>query len=399
MSDEVDNFLAHYGVKGMRWGKVKNDDTSSDSSKAETTLANNKQKAKKYYDRAADSKRLISEMDSLGIQSPEMRRLYGRAVDQSDRMFYLATGQTKSKVISEERSRLVRREAIATKDAAAKEQGKLSRGQKIAIGGAAVGAGLLLAYGIYKYPDIVTRNAEAGSAISVNNFMKRYSKRAQEFGTTPLTKAAFDKLSDNDVNVKAGTVFKRITAYPDEDLSKRLYTTFTDADNDKYAGLYGPMLKMRTGAKTLYVSEMKMGESISSPSHKKRVQALIDILKENAPIDDGEGEIRTSREWLAQMGGLFSPISIVDSSENLALKHYNTFAREIVGSNPLGGAYLDKIKSQGYNALIDDNDASQLSDLPLILLDAAKTTSSRTATALTSDMEKAARKRLVEVLG
>ena len=87
-----------------------------------------------------------------------------------------------------------------------------------------------------------------------------------------------------------------------------------------------------------------------------------------------------------------------DSNEDMALKGYRTFAREIVGDNPLGKAYLEKVKSLGYNALVDDNDAGQLSDVPMILLDAAKTTKTRTAVELNREMEKAAKKRLVEVL-
>jgi hypothetical protein len=178
------------------------------------------------------------------------------------------------------------------------------------------------------------------------------------------------------------------------------------------------MLKMRTGAKQLYINEMEMSESIKSPSHKKRVQALIDLLNEDKPISlpdtpamealkrnprYGDDAALSPRAWLEQMiplqaylGSSKSPTK--GTNEELALKYYNTFARELVGENPLGGEYLKKIKGMGYNALIDDNDAKQLSDLPMILLDAAKTTKSRTSTPLTTAMEKEARKRLVEVL-
>jgi hypothetical protein len=423
MSEEVDDFLAHYGVMGMKWGKRKADPYSgldkaakspgsnpdkhiTKESKAEAKAQENAIKAQKYHNRAAEAKRTIDELDALGIQHPQMRQMYGKAADQSDRMFRLTQGLTKEQAVKEQRDVAARRQKIAEKDAIAKEQGKLSRGQKIAIGAGVGAAALIVAYGAYKYPDIVTKNAAAGERISVNNFMARYSDRAMNFSNSPISKDAFHKLDDKDVVVPSGTKFRRLTAFKDEDLSGRLYTTFKPEDNDKYQGLYGPMLKMRTGAKQLYINEMEMGESIKSPSHKKRVQALIDILDDNTPltgkpITDIFGRqhdpgTKTPREWLEYMDLGFP--SKTTSNEALALKNYNNFAREIVGDNPLGAHYLKKIKEMGYNALIDDNDAKQLSDLPMILLDAAKTTKSRTSTPLTSSMEKAARKRLTELM-
>ncbi|QED11516.1 hypothetical protein PP914_gp025 [Arthrobacter phage Qui] len=437
MSAEVDDFLAHYGVMGMKWGKHKAKDpyatldkaakapgsnpdkhitkdikAEENSAKLQAKATANAEKAMKYHDRAAKQKKLVEELDSLGIQSPEMRRLYGKAADQSDRMFRFTQGKSKEQAVAEMRQFHAKQQRIAEKDAIAKEQGKLSRGQKIAIGAGVGAAALLVAYGAYKYPDIVTRNAAAGENISVNNFMKRYTNRSTEYSNTKITKDMFHKLDDNDVVVPSGTKFRRMTAFKDEDLGGRLYTTHTSADNDKYQGLYGPMLKSRTGAKQLYINEMEMGESIKSPSHKKRVQALIDLINDDKPITGkeqsyfGEGpeKTKTARQWLEDMVPLEEylksdkdPVKGVPN-EDLALKLYNTFARQIVGTNPLGGEYFNKIKGMGYNALIDDNDAKQLSDLPMILLDAAKTTKSRTSTPLTTAMEKEARKRLVEVL-
>lgn len=419
MSVEVDDFLAHHGIVGMKWGKHKKQDSGSgDQAKAEAKTAklqakatSNAEKAMKYHNKAAEKKQLITELDDLGIQHPQMRQLYGRAADQSDRMFMFTQGKTKEKAVQEQRDILAKQQKIAEKDAIAKEQGKLSRGQKIAIGAGIGAAALIVAYGAYKYPDIVTKNAAGGENISVNNFMKRYSDRSTVYSNSPISKDAFHKLDDKDVIVPSGTKFRRLTAFKDEDLGGRLYTTHTQADNDKYQGLYGPMLKMRTGVKQLYINEMEMGESIKSPSHKKRVQVLVDMLNDDKPItgspmdmfgNRSKEESKSARGWLEDMipwqDHFSNPNTSKGSNEEMALRHYNTFARGIVGDNPLGGTYLKKIKDMGYNAIIDDNDAKQLSDLPMILLDAAKTTKSRTSTPLTNAMEKEAKKRLVEVL-
>lgn len=409
MSDQkVDDFLMHYGVRGMKWGKrnAKKSD-GDDQAKAEAKAIVNKQKAEKFHAKAAENKKLMDEMDSLGIQSPEMRRLYGKAVDQSDRMFRFTQGKTKEQAVAERRSEAQKKYDIAVKDAAAKEQGKLSRGQKMAIGGAAVGAGLLIAYGAYKYPDIVTRNAQAGDNISVNNFMKRYTNRTNEFSSTKLDKDSFSKLDDNDVVVKAGTIFKRVTQHKDEELSGRMYAAYKQGDADRYQGIYAPVLKKRTAASNLYVNEMEMGASIKSPSHKKRVQILLDMVKENKTFTDAEGGTVSVRDQLEMLS--FSRFNMKDimsgnytdgsklSGEDLALQNYTSFARQIVVDNPISKEYFAKVKAAGYNAIIDDNDRGQLADAPMILLDAANTVKNRISKPLTDAVAKEARKRLTEI--
>ena len=423
MSEELDDFLAHYGVMGMKWGKRKAKDPYASldkaadapgsnpdkhivkDAKAEAKVATNMAKAQKYHDRAKESKQTADELDAMGIEHPEMRRLYGKAVDRPDLLFHVTMGKSKEQAVKEQLDMHRKKQKIAEKDAIAKEQGKLSRNQKIAIGAGVGAAALLVAYGAYKYPDIATKNAAGGERISVNNFMKRYHDRSFDFANAPITKDAFNKLDDNDIVVPSGTKFRRLTAFKDESLDGRLYTTFKSEDNDKYQGLYGAALRSRTGVKDLFINEMEMGESIKSPSHKKRVQALIDILDDTTPltgkpVTDMFGRkydpgTKTARQWLEDIDSRM-PSKI--SNEALALKNYNNFAREIVGDNPLGALYFKKIKEMGYNAIVDDNDAKQLSDLPMILLDAAKTTKSRTSRPLTKSMEKAAQKRLVEVL-
>lgn len=393
MSEESENFLAHYGVLGMKWGHHKRqDDPSGKRVKAVEISEKNKKKAQKYHDKVAFSKQTLKEMDELGIQSPKMRELYGRAVNQDDRLFAITYGMTKDQALRRERNNVERTMTTAEKDAAAKEQGKLSKGQKIAIGSAVVAGTLLVAYGAYKYPDIVTRNAQPGEAISVNNFLKRYGVRSDNFIRNPITKEAFHAMDDEDIHVPSGATFRRLTAFKNEDLNRRLYTTFTQEDNDRYQGIYGAALRQRTpGNKGLYINEMVMHASIKSPSEKKRVQILMDLLDKDP---------QNRKDLIDLTGiGLYNPQHHNSvSSESLALKHYNTFARAIVMDNPLGEKYMKHVKDLGYNALVDDNDAKQLSDLPMILLDAANTTKNRTSKLLTPEMEKAARKRLVEIL-
>ena len=54
---EVDNFLAHYGVKGMKWGKRKADDSSSNGEgrlSRKEHRAKVKQERREFYQKKAD---------------------------------------------------------------------------------------------------------------------------------------------------------------------------------------------------------------------------------------------------------------------------------------------------------------------------------------------------------
>lgn len=407
MTTTPEEFLAHHGVKGMKWGVRKRDDGGGRSKASpEERVAANKVKAEKYHTRAAEAQRMTKELDELGITSPAMKKQYGKAVEHSDFLFAVTHGKSKNKAVAQTRSDLKKKADRAVKDAEAKERGGLSRGQKMAIAGAVIGGGLLVAYGVKKYPDIVTANAKAGEKISPNNFMKRYSKRAEAYKYVPVTKSVVDKMDTLDVVIPKGTVFQRLTAYQDEDLSRRLYTTHTEADNDKYAGLYGPVLRRRTDTADLYLSKMTTGTDIKSPSERKRYDIFRSLIEDDKDARDfTEGLIPPTKENgfdVVKFMGVYLPTDErrgKRSTEEIAALGYNAFSRELVNPDaPAVDKYFDRVKKAGYNALVDENDAKQLSDLPIILIDAPNSVSSREFVPLTPEMEKQARKRLTEIL-
>lgn len=371
--------LAHYGVKGMRWGVRKSDSTAGGSSSSERSEARKQKKMATLSTKAGEARRIEKEMDELGLDSPYLREMYGRGLDQSDRMFKFAYGYSKENAVKMAGANNKKAAERYESDLKAVENGKMTRAQKnMLIGGLAVTAVLGAAY-IAGADDRRTANALPGERISPRNFFKRYNERSTFFSSTPLNRERFSQLDDNDVTIPKGTVFKRLTAYKDESLDGRLYTTHTENDHAKYQGLYGPMLKMRTGARQLYISNMTVGESIRSPSHKKRVQAYVDLVVERNQLPEG------------------TPASYRKMVEDRAISQYNIFARNLVGDDPVVASYFQKIQDMGYNALMDDNDAGMLSDSPMILLNPRQVVSKRSFTPLTTKMEKEARKRIIEV--
>lgn len=379
MTDIVDEFcLQHFGVKGMRWGVINEDDPTGERARNAKRL----EAATKFMEEAQKKTDLNAELQKQGIDHPEMKRLYGKALDMSDRMFLITYGYTKESAVKSQVDRLDKQIRRANASAEAKKEGKLTPTQKKVLVGAIIGTTLIAAGVIaYKYDVHLEKTIGPGDDISVGRFMKRYSKRIDTNFSKPID---LSKLHDNDYIVPKGSVFNRITAFKDEDLARRLYATHIPADNDKYAGLYGPMLRMRTGESQLWVSKMVMGEEIRSPSPLKRVQMYAELLEENSRLfsvtkDDG-------------------PIVPSPATMKKATENYYNFARYLVTDSAETQLYFDKVKKAGYNALIDDNDAGQLADAPIILLNASKTVASRTFEELTPAITKVAKKNLVDIL-
>jgi hypothetical protein len=364
--------LAHYGVKGMRWGVRKDERGGDREAGSGPALSEKKQKkVDDFFDEAAKARALAKEMDEQGIDHPEMRRLYGKAVDRSDRMFAITYMQSKDTAVRQQIEFNEARAQYLEKNAEAIQQGRLTSNQKKALLGGLAAAAVVGYVGYQIHIDNVSAKAEAGDTIPFSGFRRKYMESADVYMSKPIK--SLDSLNDDDIHVPAGTVFSRLTAYKDEDMDGRLYTTFTDADNNKYRGIYGPSLRARTGSKELYISNMTTGEAVRSPSHRKRVEAYIELIREVRP-------------------GL-EPHQV----ESYALAKYNSFARSLVTKSSVSDRYFEIIQQKGYNALLDDNDAGQLSDLPMILLQPKKTVANRTFEPLTSEIEKAARKDFTEI--
>ncbi len=159
-------FLEHWGVKGMRWG-VRND---------KERQARREQKAKKYDARAQMLQTKISEIDAK--LATKKRYSFG-AQRLRDQKFYL-----------------VEDHKTAIKDAEAKRQGKLSKGQKTAIKGAAIAAGIIAAYTAYS----VAQSGEGNRLIA----------KGKEFITGDKATDFKKNLSLADPNLDADGIFQRV---------------------------------------------------------------------------------------------------------------------------------------------------------------------------------------------
>lgn len=88
MEDEVDEFLAHFGVKGMRWGHRmdKNTGVSASTSREAKRDANEFAKAKLFYGEGAGTRRKLikATVESKSKRDPDYKKAFDHHLNNQD---------------------------------------------------------------------------------------------------------------------------------------------------------------------------------------------------------------------------------------------------------------------------------------------------------------------------
>lgn len=343
--NDIDNFLAHYGKKGMKWGVVNDDDTPSSkrSSKDEVKTSSDgmSKAAAKYYKNKTDA-----ELNADG-----KKKLQAKA----DKVF----PHTKdSKVDGEDPT------------AGDLKEGRLSRNQKIALGvGGAVALGALAYYGNQKLnakqPSPFTINTPNPPVESLlNRTSTRVDPRASKIdshrremdalfgpeenrGDYPERRSAtfhaglrsgkaFDR---PEFTIPQSTTFQRLSNHAEtgEGYSKGAYATFLKNDNRSY----GSSEEFGRYRQTLTFQPTK---EVRVPS----TRTVLEVLKQDRST--------ASRQ--------------LTDDETIEIYH-----REVAGGDwqsPSNQRLMSALKSRGYSAVVDDADAGGMGDLPVVFFGETK---------------------------
>jgi len=124
LSDIPPDEFAHFGVKGQKWG-VRKKEESAKSAPSKEELAKREKKAEKFDTRANMYQTRISQLQNVVPRNIYQKRAQNQEIQE-----------------------LTKARDQAIKDAEAKRNGKLSRGQKQAIGGAIVVASIITAVSV-----------------------------------------------------------------------------------------------------------------------------------------------------------------------------------------------------------------------------------------------------------
>ena len=354
---DLEDFLAHYGVKGMKWGVRKSRDVS------------------------------------VGVKSSGPKKVepsdYGAAFDD----FY--KGKPKSEIQHEGQKKL-NAQATASFPSSKKpdsktqtksdEESTLRKGltteQKVLIGvGAAAAAGVLIYYGKQKYDLNVLEKASAEAAkkkqasdlqFAQTKALKAVTREetasewSRLFSGSSFTDAKLEErppglydgfylglrskkaLERPGFTIPQDTVFQRLSDNTEtgEGYAAGAYSTFLTNDKAKYGG------SPEFGEKAYAISYRAKGP-VKVPS-TKTVLDTIKSIKKNA---DG------------------SPLS---DSQVVSLYH------EMSGgdwkTHPTGSKLIGSLKKAGYSAIVDDMDAGYLGDLPVVFFgEATNVTANRRA--------------------
>lgn len=146
MTGQVDDFLAHYGVRGMKWGKRNDKDSGSRDAasqgptRGERREAKRENKAKTFDNRAGKLNVTIKDLDKeIRALPPGVRTTYKRSILNNMREEHVV-----------ERDRLV-------KDAKSVREGRMTSTQKRVVIGASIVAAVVATY-------VVQDNIQSGNA-------------------------------------------------------------------------------------------------------------------------------------------------------------------------------------------------------------------------------------------
>lgn len=225
----------------------------------------------------------------------------------------------------------------------------------------------------------------AGSSVQMTRYFAKGGaiKKNQQY-----TEEWYSKLDEGKKFIEKGETLNRIVRGVDSKaLSGNLYVSKLESDNDMYkAVIPAVQKKFAFGQKeyhSVYQVELETKKRLAMPSEKERIDIFIETIKTPA-----------GREWMKN-SGYKDEINELNAKEQ-GLKAYKKF-NKVAGNKdlPVTSTYFNKVKSRGYDALIDDNDAGIWSKEPMILLSASSTTKVKTVKQLSADDINAAQRRVL----
>ena len=258
-----------------------------------------------------------------------------------------------------------------------------------------------------------------GRKLSKQEFDEKY----RETGTRNFNRTNRSKLSDQDVRIKKGETIKRVSSVDEKEIREQTYASVREDDINTYSHY----LPTTHGHKESYLLSYKATNDIVSPSERKRVdlfiKSLSDEIKEEKKTLFGKKEtIKSGRDYIESLvetakmydkmtgGKITTDNNLKDfgdkktrqsmSDEEYGERAYNVFTTLGLcdSNNAFTKNYISNVTKAGYNALIDDNDAGRLSNLPLIVLNSKSNLTKTGSEKLTKEAIERAGNELTEIL-
>jgi hypothetical protein len=159
--------------------------------------------------------------------------------------------------------------------------------------------------------------------------------------------------------IKAGTKIQRVTSDPKEDLNRAFYAAYKKPDLAKYKGLYGEQL----GSVNAHNVSIEVTKDLKIASRQKAANAFADLYKNDPEFKEA---FKKSNKRLYSHGVNRDLDAVVRrasgemSDKQLKKVGYDAFnvglANHDINGRAVAEKFYNKLKQQGYDAVIDIND-------------------------------------------
>lgn len=337
--EHAEEFLAHYGVLGMKWGvRKERERTGRRRGRAQDDTASRKDALRNSY---------RSKQAAGQELTPEEKQLF----DEDAKKFAKVVGT----------GLLVGAGLVAVRMIGAKRASRIPKMLPMATN--ALGKATNSA----KKVDPTQR---------IQEWWQGYADRSVDiFDAIP--KEAINRMSTTALEIPAGQTIKRMSTNTEDKIRDAVYASFKEDDWNRYKAVLPVFWESQQGKSEGYQITYKAAKTLRAPSEREQFKLFSEeFAKLRKEQPDAFEDLMENYDMRAFFGGQGKITALRDrakagmSDEELARRAYDAFAQDLNNpQSPLTKRFVERVRKEGYNMIVDDNDRGRLSDMPVIILD------------------------------
>lgn len=355
--DVPEGEMAQHGVKGMKWGVRKAEETSERKKGSSESSVGKAGSAFSKSDREIQKKAKLSEKDSARLQDK-----YGAN----------SLSEEPKPRLSPKQKKILIGLGIGVASAAA-IVGTIFIAKHIQNGKAkgVLDAKRLLENALYEKNQASRALTDVSLPAQWSEQMQTFMSEYQEEALSRILDkdSAIADLGTSEFFIKAGETLKRVsTAQEDAIRPGGFYAAFKDEDVERYKAVL-PTFWKHWGYNTNqgHIVNLVADKDIRVPSEKAVFDLFVESLSDEIEF---ENPFFSEQKMKRPMKNLFPGVDWDGANEDVAKDAWSSFTAGWVDSDsPINKYFFDKLKSLGFDAIVDSNDAGGLAETPLRILD------------------------------